>query len=500
MRIILLKNRKVWIVKKNLYGIHVGDKMLIGVRQCDKSQTLAEFIRKNTECGRAVFEKFNWDADWIIAKQKVPFIRKEGKICWSIATERVLMDDVIQTFQLSSYSTIEFEECSACGSEKTISKNELNIFIKQWESEYKLWKHNPRTKGVSHYLKSYIKSTGVYPQNVFAAIWLETGYSIDDFMTLFDLGKKQANKLLQAAGYTKKKCDQYYLLNYEYQVRIKKCFIKTKEIIFKTGYAFTKRAAFKRSVSARIRSMGHTIENLGDKIGFQENALARWIEPVYSERNALLNKIAVPLVVIILIVAGVGIGSAFFNKLVALGVKPESSMYSFWGSVFGAMIAGLITIITTYWIIKRSYQIDYHNERMEVLPVLSIEIVRRHFSNIEDTEFLSELKDKYRIYEHELFDDMMLMEITNIGSGIAFKIEVEGMWGDEGFFLSEVQKEKRKYIVTYDREDFHLNVRFYDVYGNLYMQTFESELSNKLCVSGNPPELVMRTKRIRYCQ
>lgn len=177
-------------------------------------------------------------------------------------------------------------------------------------------------------------------------------------------------------------------------------------------------------------------------------------------------------------------------------------MFSFWGSVFGAIVAGFITILTTHWIIKRSYQVDYHNERMNVLPVLGIEIPNRHFSNELDSkaEFISEIEELYSVCKHEFFNDMMLLKFENTGPGIAFKIKVSGMWGDEYFSLSELKVGGYKYIITQDCENFKVVVHYYDIYGNFYVQTFKSEVSHKLYANENPPELAMRTKRIRYCQ
>lgn len=477
------------------------------VRECDKSQTLGSFIRENTECGRAVFEKFGWNQDWIVAREKVPFIRKNGRIYWNIPIESVLMQDVIQTFQLYADSEIEYEECVYYGSCKAVDAQEIKMFIKLWKQEYKMWKHNPGTKRVAGFLRKYLENTEVYPENVFAAIWLETGYILEDFMALFGLQKREADKLLQAAGYVKKKCDDYYLLNSDYKKGIKNCFEKAKEILRESGYSYTKRASLKRKMSGAICYAGEKIQNAGDRLGYQENILARWIEPVIGERNALLNKMTVPLVLILLLAAGLGVGGVFYHKLVSGDIHADSSLLGFWGSVFGAVIAGLVTILTTHWIIERSYKLDYHTERMSVLPVFSVSIQKRHFDTLNTVpDFIKDMKKQYAVYEHEIFEDMMLMKISNIGCGIAFGIKVLGMWGsDEYFSLSEIENNNFKYIITRDTECFQIHICYYDIYGNYYMQKFSSEkpvdtLNDCIVVNGNPPELVMRTKRIRYCQ
>lgn len=44
---------------------------------------------------------------------------------------------------------------------------------------------------------------------------------------------------------------------------------------------------------------------------------------------------------------------------------------TFGNSLLGACIPGVITIMTTYFLIKHEYKVDYHKERMLVLPVFS---------------------------------------------------------------------------------------------------------------------------------
>lgn len=63
---------------------------------------------------------------------------------------------------------------------------------------------------------------------------------------------------------------------------------------------------------------------------------------------------------------------------------------------------------------------------------------------------------------------------------------------------------KKKYLIVYSREYINCKLRYYDIYGNYYYQQFKSEYSSDnnlhMDLNGNPPELILRTDRIRYKQ
>jgi ABC-type Fe3+ transport system permease subunit len=121
--------------------------------------------------------------------------------------------------------------------------------------------------------------------------------------------------------------------------------------------------------------------NIGKKQRFMSNGLSNWKEPAYGERKEHGEKI---------LIATLTIGMAAFVIIIMtmfiwqFSTKPNElsdTLYSFWGSIIGAMIAGLVTICTTYLIIRRSYKIDYHRERMDVLPFFEIKMIKKSFFN-----------------------------------------------------------------------------------------------------------------------
>lgn len=65
----------------------------------------------------------------------------------------------------------------------------------------------------------------------------------------------------------------------------------------------------------------------------------------------------------------------FYHEILGKNIAQENWLgfiASFWGAISGALISGIATVITTWLIIRRSYKIDYHRERIESLPILQL--------------------------------------------------------------------------------------------------------------------------------
>ena len=60
------------------------------------------------------------------------------------------------------------------------------------------------------------------------------------------------------------------------------------------------------------------------------------------------------------------------------------TIYGFWSGIVGALLAGLVTIFTTYFIIRRSYKVDYHAERIAAMPFFTVKTVSLDFSLEKD--------------------------------------------------------------------------------------------------------------------
>ena len=170
-------------------------------------------------------------------------------------------------------------------------------------------------------------------------------------------------------------------------------------------------------------------------------------------------------------------------------------------------VIAIVAIFTTYLIIRRGYKMDYYQERMAKLPFFDLNIAVTHFSteNHDDVpKKVQKIMWQNICYRTCLMDDAMLIEIKNVGNGPAFQVTVEGLtqFYEEPRFQSIVV-EKRKYIIVYNQQQINCKLKFYDIYGNYYYQAFDSESNFDnlyIEINSKPPELILRTSRIRYLQ
>lgn len=188
----------------------------------------------------------------------------------------------------------------------------------------------------------------------------------------------------------------------------------------------------------------------------------------------------------------------------------NSSSGSFWGAVLGALIAGIATVCTTILVIQRSYKIDYHRERLEVLPVINMQILCE-FSGLDPLETEQKLNSDYPgttiIIPPGVVgccEDVRLYSLKNVGRGIAYNIKSSGFfcsdWEEMSSFGILPPNEKLILItdLNYHEEIF---LSFFDLYENKYQQKFKINVSNnQTVVTAYPPELVKKTERIRYTQ
>ena len=92
------------------------------------------------------------------------------------------------------------------------------------------------------------------------------------------------------------------------------------------------------------------------------------------------------------------------------------------------------------------------------------------------------------------------------GYGAAFSIELSGAWEDynDGCIESLLQGEYVCYeIPFYPKQEMKVKLTYYDIYGNYYMQDYTghySEEENFVRLQTAPPELILRTDRLRYRQ
>jgi len=187
---------------------------------------------------------------------------------------------------------------------------------------------------------------------------------------------------------------------------------------------------------------------------------------------------------------------------------------NFWGVIIGAFIAGIATVVTAFVIIQNNKKIDYHRERMECLPVLSLEYKEKLLFQdglIKDTN--DELK---YVYNNETIlgdcsdsesEQCAVFFLRNIGKGTAFSIrtELDDYTGFDSFSCNSLRPNEDSIIVVRGEGKSNDNITLYydDIYENCYRQV--------LCYSGfcqrehqkttcYPPILCKKTHRLRYTQ
>lgn len=484
--------------------------MKINIGDCNKNMSIYDFVLENTQTGNASLKLYGDEADnWINATGKVPYIIIDGKMQWNISIKKATVFDLVKTFQLNIGNNLEIdiEEVQNWGRfagnielQNTILKKYLQTAIKQWE---------PREKNLRvEKLIKYIKYAGVNLNFVFDAIWIRDYYSLEDFMDLFSVSKKNADIILRCAGYEKKKCNSSYCLMSQRQNSILECIEKTFEVSSTKENELSFYGRYKRKKFRVIENLGERIAEYGRVKNYSYINNIFWSEPVYHKREDKLDIILSFLSVICMLGFVILIVGVFSHQMSINNLLSVDSIYSFWGSIAGSMIAGLVTIFTTYLIIQRSYKIDFHQERIAVLPFFEIDVVANHFSTDLDSipEEIRKIMESHICYSTCIMEDAMLVEIKNVGAGPAFQVKVEGLTVDyEEPLFQSITVDNKKYMICYSRNDFNIVLKFSDMYSNYYYQKFYSEMNQEwndsyIEVNANPPEIVLRTKRTRYVQ
>lgn len=98
-----------------------------------------------------------------------------------------------------------------------------------------------------------------------------------------------------------------------------------------------------------------------------------------NEKNGLsifwIAIISFGMVIFAVVVCGM-----FFLQIKNSNDGQIDSIFGFWSGIIGALISGIVTIFTTLFIIRRSYKVDYHMERIAALPLFGIEEVFHDYS------------------------------------------------------------------------------------------------------------------------
>ena len=170
-------------------------------------------------------------------------------------------------------------------------------------------------------------------------------------------------------------------------------------------------------------------------------------------------------------------------------------------ALIGTVLFGLptlVTIFTTYLIIKRSYKVDNHQERMSALPHFRLYMVPVEKDRMK---MRKKLERTAQCYIRDCGPDSIVLAVENVGKDEAFDVVVMGRGLDDGVFIKSMHVGEKKYLMFEYTPGYEIKIQYEDIYGNRYYQRFEPEVNeNKIWFNARIPELILRTDRVRYQQ
>ena len=258
---------------------------------------------------------------------------------------------------------------------------------------------------------------------------------------------------------------------------------------------FTKTFILLSSISEFFSSKAR---NMADK---SDSAYPEYQPPTIAEQESKVRKrnvIIYIIVILVVIMLVVKYFSKFYYTVSSENIsfsEWNSSAGSFWGAILGAFVAGIVTIIANYMVIHRSYRIDYHRERLEVLPVFEAEIVALNKPLAQVEEDLKHVNAPLAstvlslLWGESAPEDLVnLCYIKNIGKGISYNFYISGIW-------PENQNTPYKGMITEGKgvwlalpvddcgeviNDYTFYAMFTDYYGNKYKQEFKLDTNTPI--------------------
>ena len=485
--------------------------MRVNLWDYDLSQTLDTFIRNNSVTGNVQISLYEKESDWINTNRMAPFIFKNGRMQWRVPLTEVELCDLVRTFELcvdcASADQFEIEEIGFYTFRTLDEKKVLKCFMKYWNKAVQLW--GPERSRISgRKVEKFLKSTGLVPQMVFHAIWIRDFYKLEEFCSIFSVTKSAGVNILKAAGYQKKICDTWWQIDEERKKDILNCSKSAEDAVKELGALVEVYSQIRDRISMGIIAAGEEIQKFGMKFQFRVYPTSFYNEPAYGKRNEWIEHVLIGSVCALMIGFSVFVIKSFADQLQMTNEKGMDTIYGFWSGIIGALLAGIVTIFTTYFIIRRSYKVDYHAERIAAMPFFSLKTLFLEF-HLDDENIPKKVKKFRKKHSCDWIDGStdrtyMMISLKNDGRGPAFHMEIEGRWADYNNCTCRsmmVGEERYLIIPYYEREEVRLT--YYDLYGNFYSQEFYGKLNaeqTRMLYESDPPRLELRTNRIRYRQ
>ena len=481
--------------------------MRIEIDNSNVNESLYSLALHCTTTGKFSISLYPDATEWINTNNTVPFVMIGAEMRWNIPIQEVAVYDLARTFftdydltkesfEVNEIEYSPFYDLNVRRYNKCLIKY-LRNDVKEWTVRF--------VKFDSRIIKAFLEKTTVSADLVFPAIWTRDSYSINEFMKLFSTTKHAAIQILNAAGYVSGMGENYYIsANRKRKIEI--CLSKAKDAIREVDENIELRYKLKHGISYRICQIGSSIETLGQKIGYGASGVpVEDAEPAFGKRKDWIETFIIFILVVLMILVSGTVIFLFNTQLRTGRGYAEEYVFDFWSSIIGSFIGGIVTVITTWFIIKRSYKVDYHAERISNIPLFKVRIVYCYSMKDKPKDVLDFCRSHPCDYiGGETTDESMLIEIHNQGRGPAFNMEISGGWMeyDDGTCDSIMMGDSSYVVIpSYAKDSIHLT--YYDMFGNYYSQDFVGKTSYETNVkyfAAEPPRLVLRTNRIRYRQ
>lgn len=391
-------------------------------------------------------------------------------------------------------------------------------FLRYWSTDSKNWGLSfSQKRKCKKALISEVNFLGRAPQTIVESVLQNHEYdSLGEICSLLKCNLPTAEQLLVLCGYRFQPILNQYYIDTKRANDIRNTLDKIEafensNLCGTNYYSFNNRlnTYHRRILSSIAQGLERKIGTISSKVS--ENS--QMVDPANGERKKNMSIFLYTLISIAFILFSV-FGLFFIGNSINQEVIASTNTLSwietngFWGALLGATITGCATIMTTFLIVTKNNQIDYHRERMAVLPVLSV-VQIHNIENYVNPQF--ELKSKVKIpsesffvFEGSGFEYMYLFKVKNIGNNIAISTEFLGL--DARDSLYDFTSGEEKYILINLWEDRNIIFYFNDIYNNMYCQRIEltpqvSDSTKKVyLIRNNPPELYARTNRVRYIQ
>lgn len=437
---------------------------------------------------------------WINTFHCVPYVNANGVIKWKVPFSEVTVEQIIDTFCESEHSdsNVIIKDINYAVFEDYDLYDIAKVFVNTLRYKWKNWFPKIQsTRRKIKILRQFIINTGVMPRDVVGAVFTNNHYTIQEFARIFNVTDNIAKDLLDCFGYEKKEPLYYYELREFKKSEIIDSIDQSEAIrTNEPEYNIFKRILLWRANKLSNRS--YCLREKSDKIRYKFEPMAEVdnSEPVYIKRHDDVK------LVVWFVLTQICVVFAFCLIDKTYGKSTSTSQYS---ALIAAIISGIISVTTTRWTLNRNLRIDFHQERLKVLPIINIKYIGEIIDDIDLDDSIRNILASKSCYQYVCVGDRMLIEYSNIGCGTAFKVFDNGDLAQsyDQISLETLTPDDKKYMVIEYYDELTCRMQFRDVYGNFYYQVIHGKIDygfNQIQFNADPPEMVRRTNRIRYQQ